>query len=70
MVAPPASFNCTPEDIKGNEGLQQVTHNFYHVFLCRHDDLREMLDNTKDGPKLDAMRRIVGVGLYLSKDLM
>ncbi|XP_065060461.1 AP-3 complex subunit beta-1-like [Rhopilema esculentum] len=27
----------------------------------KHDDLREMLDNSKDGPKLDAMRRIIGM---------
>ena len=35
---------------------------FIHTFCDdRHDDLREMLDNSKDGPKLDAMRRIIGV---------
>ena len=39
-----------------------LTINEFHNYLnLRHDDLREMLDNSKDGPKLDAMRRIVAV---------
>lgn len=29
---------------------------------CRHDDLKAMLDSSKDNLKLDAMKRIVGVG--------
>ena len=33
---------------------------------CRHDDLKAMLDSSKDNLKLDAMKRIVGVGWHLS----
>ena len=32
---------------------------------CRHDDLKAMLDSSKDNLKLDAMKRIVGVGWHL-----
>lgn len=32
----------------------------FFVF-CRHDDLKEMLDSNKDGLKLEAMKRIIGV---------
>ena len=31
------------------------------VFLLRHEDLKQMLDSTKDGLKLEAMKRIIGV---------
>eukprot|EP00794_Sanderia_malayensis_P009814 gene9814-10821_t len=34
---------------------------FFASHFKKHDDLRTMLDNSKDGPKLDAMRRIVGM---------
>uniref|UniRef100_A0A803U1S6 AP-3 complex subunit beta n=1 Tax=Anolis carolinensis TaxID=28377 RepID=A0A803U1S6_ANOCA len=30
-------------------------------FLCRHDDLKEMLDSNKDSLKLEAMKRIVAM---------
>ena len=30
--------------------------------LCRHEDLKIMLDGNKDGQKLDAMKMIMGVG--------
>lgn len=30
---------------------------------CRHDDLKEMLDSNKDSLKLEAMKRIVAVGV-------
>lgn len=39
--------------------------NFYY----RHDDLKNMLDSTKDSLKLDAMKRIVGVSLHLYQGL-
>lgn len=29
--------------------------------MPRHDDLKQMLDSAKDGPKLEAMKRIIGV---------
>lgn len=29
--------------------------------LPRHEDLKEMLDSNKDGLKLEAMKRIIGV---------
>lgn len=29
--------------------------------LCRHEDLKIMLDSNKDGQKLDAMKMIMGV---------
>jgi len=29
--------------------------------FTRHDDLKQMLDSAKDGPKLEAMKRIIGV---------
>ena len=28
---------------------------------CRHDDLKSMLDSSKDNLKLEAMKRIIGV---------
>lgn len=31
-----------------------------HAYF-RHDDLKEMLDSNKDGLKLEAMKRIIGV---------
>lgn len=34
-----------------------------YVRLTRHDDLKQMLDSAKDGPKLEAMKRIIGVSL-------
>lgn len=39
---------------------------------CRHDDLKSMLDSSKDNLKLDAMKRIIGVswGRLLSWDLL
>jgi len=33
--------------------------------LTRHDDLKQMLDSAKDGPKLEAMKRIIGVRLLV-----
>jgi len=30
---------------------------------CRHDDLKSMLDSSKDNLKLEAMKRIIGVCL-------
>lgn len=39
--------------------------NFYY----RHDDLKNMLDSTKDSLKLDAMKRIVGVSFHLYQGL-
>lgn len=35
---------------------------------CRHDDLKEMLDSNKDSLKLEAMKRIVAVGVVTSRD--
>jgi len=32
--------------------------------VARHDDLKQMLDSAKDGPKLEAMKRIIGVIIY------
>lgn len=29
--------------------------------LCRHEDLKTMLDSNKDNLKLEAMKRIIGV---------
>ena len=34
----------------------------------RHDDLKSMLDSSKDNLKLDAMKRIIGVSLSSSRD--
>ena len=39
----------------------KFTHN--SVFSYRHDDLKTMLDGSKDNLKLDAMKRIIGVSL-------
>lgn len=33
------------------------------IFYSRHDDLKQMLDSSKDGLKLEAMKRIIGVSL-------
>lgn len=30
-------------------------------FYCRNEDLKQMLESSKDSAKLDAMKRIVGV---------
>lgn len=35
------------------------------VVHFRHEDLKEMLDSNKDGLKLEAMKRIIGVNIYL-----
>ena len=32
------------------------------LLLGRYEDLKEMLDQNKDSLKLDAMKRIIGVG--------
>lgn len=34
----------------------------FHLCAFRHDDLKEMLDSNKDSLKLEAMKRIIGVG--------
>lgn len=37
----------------------------YTVTLSpRHEDLKQMLDSNKDGLKLEAMKRIIGVGVW------
>lgn len=36
---------------------------FFPLARCRHDDLKEMLDSNKDSLKLEAMKRIVAVGV-------
>jgi len=36
---------------------------FFPPVWCRHDDLKEMLDSNKDSLKLEAMKRIVAVGV-------
>jgi len=37
-----------------------------NYIFTRHDDLKQMLDSAKDGPKLEAMKRIIGV-IYIIK---
>lgn len=32
-----------------------------YIACFRHEDLKEMLDSNKDGLKLEAMKRIIGV---------
>ena len=32
-----------------------------YYFIFRHEDLKQMLDSNKDGLKLEAMKRIIGV---------
>lgn len=34
---------------------------FFHADYKRHDDLKQMLDSSKDSLKLEAMKRIIGV---------
>lgn len=43
----------------------------YLKYFYRHEDLKQMLDSNKDGLKLEAMKRIIGVisQLYLSNHL-
>lgn len=59
--------------IFSGDSMLQVILDRCHVFRffkihynlccdCRHDDLKAMLDSSKDNLKLDAMKRIVGVG--------
>ena len=36
------------------------------MLTCRHDDLKTMLDSSKDNLKLDAMKRIIGVREWLN----
>lgn len=33
----------------------------FHADYKRHDDLKQMLDSSKDSLKLEAMKRIIGV---------
>ena len=33
--------------------------------ICRHEDLKQMLDGNKEGQKLDAMKLIIGVSFFL-----
>jgi len=40
--------------------------NLSNNIVARHDDLKQMLDSAKDGPKLEAMKRIIGV-IYIIK---
>lgn len=44
-------------------------HNYYvqilYYILLRNEDLKVMLDSSKDSQKLDAMKRIVGVSTLL-----
>ena len=44
---------------------QCVIHNMnmYVCFTFRHEDLKQMLDSNKDALKLEAMKRVVGVGI-------
>jgi len=35
----------------------------FHADYKRHDDLKQMLDSSKDSLKLEAMKRIIGVKL-------
>lgn len=35
-----------------------------YVACFRHEDLKEMLDSNKDGLKLEAMKRIIGVTMH------
>lgn len=34
---------------------------FNEIIFCRHEDLKQMLDTNKDGLKLEAMKRIIGM---------
>ena len=34
------------------------------IFMFRNEDLKVMLDSSKDSQKLDAMKRIVGVSTF------
>lgn len=34
----------------------------FFFFVYRNEDLKQMLESNKDSAKLDAMKRIVGVG--------
>lgn len=38
---------------------------FFLLFCNRNEDLKQMLESNKDSAKLDAMKRIVGVGKIL-----
>lgn len=39
---------------------------FFPLVWFRHDDLKEMLDSNKDSLKLEAMKRIVAVGVAVT----
>lgn len=43
-----------------NGNLKSIFNN-NHSITFRHDDLKQMLDSNKDGLKLEAMKRIIGV---------
>ena len=44
-----------------------VPGGLFHADYKRHDDLKQMLDSNKDSLKLEAMKRIIGVGRDDSK---
>ena len=37
----------------------------FHADYKRHDDLKQMLDSSKDSLKLEAMKRIIGVNMMI-----
>lgn len=39
----------------------KIIESLMSIFIFRHDDLKQMLDSNKDGLKLEAMKRIIGV---------
>ncbi|CAB0043494.1 unnamed protein product [Trichogramma brassicae] len=42
-------------------GTDFVSGGFFHADYKKHDDLKQMLDSNKDGMKLEAMKRIIGM---------
>ena len=38
-------------------------HEVHSLCYCRHEDLKSMLDSSKDGQKREAMKLIIGVSI-------
>ncbi|XP_050533343.1 AP-3 complex subunit beta-1 isoform X2 [Daktulosphaira vitifoliae] len=51
----------TTETDYTNDPASGGLSSFFVSDYKKHDDLKQMLDSTKDGPKLEAMKRIIGM---------
>ena len=48
-------------------GTRTGYHDGVHLDSNRHEDIKMQLESNKDGQKLEAMKILIGVSLYLQK---